>query len=202
MEKFARHRLDTFFKNLYYSSYEIGKKMADVNGVLEFSIGIIIVIIFVSIIYQWMEKKKRESIRKKFRNFSESHRVSSRNLRAVPRVMVPDSLEVTLTFTEKEYFGLNANALDISLSGFSVKPDFPLRRLPLNILVKNTMVVTPINTFVVREMKTVRIDHQVDRRLLAFHIEKIDEDQFEKLKRFMSYLDEFMKKKDDESQSG
>jgi hypothetical protein len=119
----------------------------------------------------------------------------------VPRVVVPDSLEVILTLTDNEYFGLKAVVMDMSLSGFSAKPDFPLKRLPLDTIVKNVLVVTPINTFVVKEMQTVRIDHQIDKRLMAFHIEKIDEDQFDNLKQFIAHLDEFLKKKKEEEQA-
>jgi hypothetical protein len=173
--------------------------MSQTSGVMEFSIAIIALIVIVSIIYMVMERRKRQTIRKNFREFSAAHKVSKKNLRAVPRVTVPSALEVILTLTDNPYFGLKASALDMSLSGFSVKPDFPLRKLPLNTILNNVLVVTPINTFVIKEMKTVRIDHQVDKRLMAFHIESIDEDQFENLKQFMNYLDEFLSKKNEES---
>jgi hypothetical protein len=88
----------------------------------------------------------------------------------------------------------------MSYSGIAVKPDFPLKKLPLNVVIKNVLVVTPINTFVVREMRTVRIDHQVDKRLLAYHIEKIDGDQFENLKTFIAYLDKFLKEEENEEE--
>jgi hypothetical protein len=173
--------------------------MSQASGVMEFSIAIIALIVIVIIFYMVMERRKRQNIRKSFREFSAAHKVTKKNLRAVPRVTVPGALEVVLTLTDNPYFGLKACALDMSLSGFSVKPDFPLRKLPLDTILNNVLVVTPINTFVIKEMKTVRIDHQVDRRLMAFHIESIDEDQFENLKQFMNYLDEFLRKKNEES---
>jgi hypothetical protein len=159
------------------------------------------VIAVVFSIYIATEKKKRKSIRKNFRTFSENFQLSQENLRAVPRVKVPDSLEVTLALTDDEYFGLKASVLDMSLSGFSVKPDFPLKRLPMNALIKNILVSTPLNSFAIKEMKSVRIDHHIEKRLMAFHIVHIDEDQFQILKDFMSYLDEFLKKgiKNDEA---
>jgi len=168
------------------------------SGIMNFSIAIILLMVIVSIIYLILEKKKKKKIVNKFKKFSEDHQVTKKNLRAVPRIAVPASLEVILTLTDDEFFGLKARALDMSLSGFSVKPGFPLKKLPLNKIIKNVLVVTPINTFAVKEMKTVRIDHQIDKRLLAFHIESIDEDQFENLKHFMTYLDEFLRKKDEE----
>ena len=172
--------------------------MGDVRGILEFSIAIIVVIIVISIIYRLGGKKRRRDVRKKFRSFTDRHPVTQKNLRAVPRVVVPESLEVLLTLTDTEYYGLKAFAIDMSLSGISAKPDFPLKRLPVETVLKNVLVVTPINTFVIKEMKTVRIDHQIDKRLIAFHIEKVDEDQFENLKQFMAHLDEFLKKKKEE----
>jgi hypothetical protein len=172
--------------------------MGDVRGILEFSIVIIVMIFVISIIYRLVEKKRRRDVRKKFRSFTDRYPVIQENLRAVPRVVVPESLEVLLTFTDTGYLGLKAYAIDMSLSGISAKPDFPLKRLPVETILTNVLVVTPINTFVIKEMKTVRIDHQVDKRLMAFHIEKIEEDQFENLKQFMAHLDEFLKKKKEE----
>ena len=172
--------------------------MNNVPGVLQFSIAIIALIVCVTIIYFFLEKKKKKNAARKFRKFSEDHIVTRKNLRAVPRVTVPADLEVNLTLTDNEYDGLKARALDLSLSGFSVKPDFPLRKLPLNAVLKNVKVTTPINTLVIKEMKTIRIDHQIEKRLMAFHIENIDEDQFENLQQFMAYLDEFLRKSDEE----
>jgi c-di-GMP-binding flagellar brake protein YcgR/cbb3-type cytochrome oxidase subunit 3 len=172
--------------------------MNNVSGVLQFSMGIIALIVFVTIIYFILEKRKKKNITRRFRKFSEDHKVSRKNLRAVPRVTVPGDLEVILTLTDNAYSGLKARALDLSLSGFSVKPDFPLRKLPLNAVIKNVVVTTPINQFVIKEMRTVRIDHQIEKRLMAFHIENVDEDQFEHLQQFMAYLDEFLRKKSEE----
>jgi c-di-GMP-binding flagellar brake protein YcgR len=172
--------------------------MNNVPGVMRFSIGIIALIVIVTIIYIILEKGKKKNITRQFRKFSEIYKMNKKNLRAVPRVRVPRSLEVILTLTDDEYYGLKARAVDLSLSGFSVRPDFPLRKLPMKAVLKNVVVNTPINTFVIKEMKTVRIDHQIEKRLMAFHIEDVDEDQFENLQQFMVYLDEFLRKKDEE----
>ena len=171
--------------------------MNNVPGVMQFSIGIIALVVIVTIIYTILEKIKKKNVTGKFRKFSENHDVSRKNLRAVPRVRVPRTLEVILTLTEDEYSGLKARVLDLSLSGFSVRPDFPLRKLPLDTVLKNVLVTTPINTFVIKEMKTIRIEHQIEKRLMAFHIENVDEDQFGNLQQFMGYLDEFLRKKDE-----
>ena len=103
--------------------------MNNVSGVMQFSIGIIALIVIVTIIYFILEKRKKKNVTRRFRKFSEDHIITRKNLRAVPRVTVPSDLEVILILTDNEYLGLKARALDLSLSGFSVKPDFPLRKL-------------------------------------------------------------------------
>lgn len=167
------------------------------TGIVEFTVLLVVAIVLITLIYISREKKKKAEMKKKFKRFTESYELSRQEMRAVPRIAVPDTVEIILTLTDSEYFGLKARAMDISLSGFAVIPDFPLKKLPLNVTLKNVLAVTPINTFVIREMKSVRIDHQVNRRLLAYHIEKIDGDQFENLKRFMGYLDNFLKNEEE-----
>lgn len=167
-----------------------------VNGIIVFTIVLAMAILLITLYYIIREKKKKKELKRKFKKYTENYRLSREELRTVPRVTIPADMEITLTLTDNAYFGLKARALNMSLSGFAVRPDFPLKKLPINVVLKNVLVVTPINTFVIREMRTIRIDHQVDKRLLAYHIEKVDGDQFESLKTFMAYLDGFLK--DDE----
>lgn len=168
-----------------------------VNSIVVFTVILAVAIVLITLYYIIREKKKKTEIKRKFKKYTENYRLSREELRTVPRVTIPPGMEISLTLTDSAYFGLKARALNMSLSGFAVRPDFPLKKLPINVVLKNVLVVTPINTFVVREMRTVRIDHQVDKRLLAYHIDKIDGDQFENLKTFMAYLDSFLK--DDEA---
>lgn len=167
--------------------------MEKMNGVILFAGLLAVIIAAVIVFYILREKKKKKDIKKKFRKFSETYQLSQKDLRAVPRVTIPADMEIILTLTDDAYFGLKAHALDISLSGFSVKPGFPLKKLPINILINNVLVKTPTDTFVIRTMRTIRIEHELDKRLLAFHIEEIDGDQFDKLRTFMTYLDNFLK---------
>lgn len=167
-------------------------------GIVEFTFSLAVVILLITLVYISREKKKKKEIKRKFREFTDSYSLSKKELRTVPRIAIPDSMEVILTLTDKEYFGLKAHAIDMSLSGFAVKPDFPLKKLPLDTTLDNVLVATPINTFIVRTVKTIRLAHQVDKRLLAFHIEKIDGDQFEIHKTFMAYLDTFLKKHEED----
>ena len=170
-------------------------------GLVEFTFFLVLAIIVIGMIYRFREKKKKKEIQKKFRKFTENTQLSKKELRTVPRITIPDAMEILFTLTDSEYFGLKAHAVDMSLSGFAVKPEFPLKKLPLDTCLENVLVVTPINTFVIRMIRTVRLEHQMDKRLLAFHIEKIDGDQFEILKTFIAYLDTFLKKNEEDETS-
>ena len=170
--------------------------MSSATGGLEFSIAIVMLIFLGLVLYFFLEKKRKKDTSKKFRIFSENIRLTKKGVRTVPRIAVPDSLDVELVFTGNQYKGLKAHVVDMSLSGFCVKPDFSMKKLPLHTLLTDTRVVTPVSTFTVKAMKTVRIEQHKEKRLIAFHIEKIAEDQFDSLKKFMAYLDKFLKNKD------
>ncbi len=154
-------------------------------------------LLMVTLLYIYLEKKKKQELKKKFRKYSENYKLSQKDLRAVPRIGIPSTMEIQLALTDEDFFGLKAYALDMSLSGFSVRPTFPLKKLPIAAQIHNVLVTTPINSFAVKTMRTVRIEHQLDKRLMAFHIEDIDGDQFELLKTFMAYLYNFLKDDED-----
>ena len=160
---------------------------------------IILILLFVGIVgvvfwtYYSAEKKKREKIRDSFRSFSERKKIKKEDLRSVPRTNLTDFLNIVLTLPDEPYFGLKALAIDISETGFSVKPDFPLRKLPVSAILNNVLVKTPINHFVIDRIKTIRYEHEIKKRLLAFEILSIDENQKNKLLLFMNYLDKYIK---------
>jgi len=143
--------------------------------------------------YYSAEKQKRDAIRDSFKRFSERKDIGKSNLRAVERLIIPELLSVILTLTDDAYFGLKAQAIDVSENGFSVKPDFPLRKLPIGIELNNVLVKTPLNNFVVDKIKTVRYEHEVNRRVLAFKILSVDKKQKEKFSVFINYLNEYLK---------
>lgn len=169
--------------------------MNNAAGVLEFSLTIGGLIILLIVVHLFLEKKRKKDTGKKFKVFSEDFKLGGKKMRTVPRIAVPDSLDVVLIFPGGDSGGLKAHAVDMSLSGFCVKPDFSLKKFPMKTLSTNIQVVTPLNTFVIKEMKTVRIERRLGKRLIAFHIEKIAEDQFDSLKKFMAYLDEFLEQR-------
>ncbi len=143
--------------------------------------------------YYLAEKRKKEKIRDSFKSFSEKKKIKQEDLRSVPRTILPELLNIVLTLTDESYFGLKSLAIDISETGFSVKPDFPLRKLPVNAVLNNVLVRTPINEFVIDKIKTIRYEHEIKKRLLAFEIIAIDENQKNKMLIFMNYLDNYMK---------
>ena len=169
-------------------------------GVVELTIFLGILIILGGVIYLAREKQKKNEIKQKFKKFSKDHRLPKKEMRAVPRITIPDAMEVILTLTDDAFFGFKSRAVDMSLSGFAVIPDFPARKLSVNTSLQNVLVATPINTFVVRELKTIRMDQRPGKQLIAFHIEKVDGDQFEYLKTFIVYLDTFMKNDEETDQ--
>ena len=172
--------------------------MGDTSGMFEFSIAIFGLIILAIAVYLLLEKRRKKEVRKKFKIFSENFKSKKMKMRTVPRITVPESLDVMLTFTCESFRGLKAHVLDLSLSGVCVKPDFSLKKFPMHTSISDTEVNTPVNTFIIKGMKTVRIERQMEKRLIAFQIDKIDEDQFDRLKKFIAYLDEFLKNKDEE----
>ncbi len=152
--------------------------------------GIIGVTVF---FYYFVEKKKKEKIRKSFKNINKKQNIDYNNLRLVPRIPIPELLGISLTLTDELYFGLKAFAIDVSGSGFSVRPDFPLRKLPIDTILNNILVKTSINSFVIKKIRTVRYKHEIKKRLLAFEIISIDENQKKKLIDFINYLKDYLK---------
>ncbi len=165
-------------------------KLIDILGFTGF---IIVLIVIVKVIYLILEKKKKGKIKKKFKGFINSFSLSNKDLRTVPRISIPESLEVIITFSYGKHEGLKSYAINMSLSGIAVKPDFSLKKIPLNATLENVLVKTPVNNFVIRELKQARIESRTENKLMAFNIVNIDEDQFEELKSFMSFLYKFLK---------
>ncbi|MCP5105761.1 MAG: hypothetical protein GY950_20400, partial [bacterium] len=79
------------------------------NGIVEFTVILVVVIILVTLIYIYREKKKKKEIKKKFKKFTESYTLSQTEMRTVPRISIPETMEIILTLTDNEYFGLKAH---------------------------------------------------------------------------------------------
>lgn len=57
---------------------------------------------------------------------------------------------------------------------------------------KEVTVNTPLNHFCIAELKLIRKEHRLKNNFMAFHIDRIEADQFEQLQVFLTYLDEFL----------
>jgi len=165
-------------------------KLVSILGFIGF---IIVIVVIVMVIYLIFEKKRKDKIKKEFKEFTTNFSLSDKDLRTVPRISIPESLEVIITFSCGKYEGLKSHAIDMSLSGIAVRPDFSLKKIPLNATLENVLVKTPVNNFSIRELKQARTENRAGKKLMAFNIVSIDEDQFEELKIFMSFLYKFLK---------
>jgi len=157
---------------------------------------VISLITLLGLLYVVSEKNKKKNLKKEFKNFGDTFKLPELELRAVPRITIPESLEVTLTIKNGKYPEMRGYVSDMSLSGISVKPDFPLKRLTLHSIIKNAEINSPVQKFTIKELKTVRIDRNTERRQAAFRINSIEGEQFDELKKFIAYLDQFLKNGD------
>lgn len=167
--------------------------MSDMSGAVGSNVLLIVLIVLLALLFFLVERRRKRNLKKKFRRFSEDWDLSQKEMRAVPRITIPASLEVMVIFSRGKHTDLRARVVDMSLSGLLAEPTFPLRRLPLHAAVTEARLVTPVNAFTIKEMKTVRVERQVAGRMVAFHFESIAGDQFDELKKFMAYLDRFLK---------
>jgi len=165
-------------------------KLVSILGFIGF---IIVIVVIAIVIYLVFEKKKKDKIKKEFKEFTTNFSLSNKDLRTVPRISIPESLEVIITFSYGKHEGLKSYAINMSLSGIAVSPDFSLKKIPLNATLENVLVKTPVNNFIIKELKQARIESIAENKLMAFNIVSIDEDQFENLKSFMNFLYKFLK---------
>ena len=172
--------------------------MEKLNSVVGFSSFLLVLLIVLVIFLLFYERKKKRELVQKFKRFSSNKPEASQNSRTVTRIRVPDSMEVVLDLVGENIKKTKAFALDLSLNGFSASVHFPSKRISPDMVFRNIRVTTPINRFSIKQLRLVRIEKRVTKILLAFHIKEIDEDQFDSLKVFLKYLDEFLSQKDDQ----
>lgn len=157
------------------------------------AMGALLALVLIVLAYRIMERRRKKAIRRKFHRFSTSVRAAPAELRAGQRLTIPEALQAEITLTDSDWFGLKGRIVDLSPGGFGIKPDFPLKKVPLQTVLNNVLVNTPEANFVVRQARTVRIEHQTQKRLLGLQILVIDDDQNIELQRFMNQLQEFLR---------
>ncbi|MCK4837051.1 MAG: hypothetical protein KAT17_10445 [Candidatus Aminicenantes bacterium] len=166
--------------------------MERLDSVLGFSSFLLGLLILLVVFFFFYEKKKKKDIMEKFKTFSTKHTLSKENYRTVPRILIPESMEVILDLVRKNSRKIKAFAVDLSLTGISVESNFSLKETVQDMVLNNVRVTTPINIFFIKELRLVRKEQRVKKMFMAFYIKDIDEDQFEELKVFLKYLDEFL----------
>lgn len=165
--------------------------MDNINSLLIFIVGLILALATIFILQAYFEKRKRDLAKDRFREFTSKQRNISNEARAVPRVSVPDDLPINISMRTDIPDPLNGSVMDISLSGFAICPFFPLKKLALKTSVGPVEINTPNEMITVKRAEVIRIEHKLNKRLLAFKISDIENAQFNTLKQFIISLDKF-----------
>lgn len=141
----------------------------------------------------FLDRNKKKSVKKKFKEFSSRMRLRVDNMRAVPRVKIPESLEVFLKFSEEGYKKLKVKVVDLSLSGLRANLSYRVRKFPETMNFQNTIIVTPAGKIQIGSMNIVRIESTVKKGIIAFRFKNVKEEQFEILKNTISNIKNFSK---------
>ncbi len=144
------------------------------------------------IIYLY-ERKQGRKVTIKFREFSKKYKITEKDLRSVPRVLIPDNIRIGVKLSEKEYARLKGKVVDMSLSGFRVSFKAPFKAIPEDQLFRNVVVITPLKRIKVRSLKIVRIENSVKKVIFALYIKEIEEQEYLDLKNTMIYFQKFSK---------
>ena len=162
------------------------------SQIVKFLLFMILLVAVVILTYIVFEFRHRRNIWKNFRKFAENHCLPQTEMRSMPRVSIPDTLKVFLTLTGGRLAGRKAQVLNISAAGFGVRALFPTDNLPPNSSIPGAVIQTPINRFVIREIKSVRLENRLRGQTLGIQIEAMDEGEFREMIRFITYLKEFL----------
>lgn len=139
------------------------------------------------------EKKKGRKVTLSFREFSNRYKITEKDLRSVPRILIPENINVSVKLGEKPYNRLKGNMVDISLSGFRVSFKAPFKAIPEDQVFRNVVVITPLNRINIQSLKIVRIENSVKKVIFALYIKDIEEEDYAELKKTMVYFEKFSK---------
>jgi hypothetical protein len=166
--------------------------MSGLNDGLIF-LGLIVFLISLGVgLYLLIERRRKAILNRRFRSFHAQQDLSGKDLRTVPRITIPESMDVILSFLDEKHLERRAFATDISMNGLAAQPDFSVRKVSNDLVLENVQVETPINQFFINKLKLVRVGSPIEQKLLAFTFEKMDEEQFEELRIFMNHLNKFL----------
>lgn len=159
------------------------------NLAIIYNISVFLIVGVVTFLYYLFEKKNKKKI---YDNYIQHEFVTKKkNQRVSERILVPEDLDFMVTLTDPLFFSLKAKVVDISNSGLACKPNFPLKKLPVDIELNNLIMDTPDNSILIKKVKVVRLQHQPDKRILGFHILEIENEESEKLNNIALRLKDF-----------
>ena len=161
------------------------------NGVLIiFAIIFFAFILFFLFFYLFHEKRKKKNLTEKFRRFSQNYEISNKEMRGAKRISIPHHLkiEITFTYSNVQFKGTIEN---ISLSGFAINPEFPLKKISTGTILENIVVKNPVETYKINSIKSIMLHHDINKRLLGLKILSIGDSEFETHKNLLHYLEEF-----------
>lgn len=139
------------------------------------------------------ERKKGKSVTIRFREFTKKYTITEKDLRSVPRILIPDNIRVGVKIGDKEYSRLKGKVVDMSLSGFRVSFKAPFKTIPEEQVFRDVVVITPLNRIKVKSLKIVRIENSVKKVIFALYIKEIEEKDYTDLKNIMIYFEKFSK---------
>lgn len=139
------------------------------------------------------EKRKGKRVTVRFREFTKKYKITEKDLRSVPRILIPDNIGVGVKLGEKEYSRLKGKVVDMSLSGFRVSFKSPFKVIPEDQIFRDVVVITPLSRIKIKSIKIVRIENSVKKVTFALYIKEIEEKDYTDLKNIMIYFEKFSK---------
>lgn len=139
----------------------------------------------------FLDKNRKSSAKKRFRDLGHKLMDRSSDMRSVPRISVPEQLEIFLRFSEESYKRMKVKVVDLSLSGLRANFNYRVRRFPDSMSFKDASIVTPTEKIKINSVNVTRIESQVKKGIIAFRFKDMDENQFELLKKTISDIREF-----------
>ena len=139
----------------------------------------------------FFDKNGKISAKKRFRALSSKLIDRSSDMRSVPRIAVPEQLEIFLRFSEESYKRMKIKVVDLSLAGLRANFNYRVRRFPDSMSFKDAAIVTPSAKIKINSINVTRIESQVKKGIIAFRFKDMDENQFELLKKTISDIREF-----------
>jgi hypothetical protein len=153
--------------------------------------------VLVVILYLFYEKKKKEKIKARFRKFSKEYKSTHKEMRGAKRISIPESLDIEFFINSNELSTSQKGVIiNLSLSGFAIIPDFPLRKLSGGEILSDIRIKTPVFEYSISRVKNIRLEHDLNKRLLGFRIVDIGDQQFKMHKMLLHHLEEFIENED------